>query len=178
MRLINRMKIILIAAITIDGKIAKYPGHTVDWTSKKDKQFFRGETEKAGVVIFGSTTYKAIGRPMPNRLNIVMTRNPARFSDQKKKGLLEFTSESTKSLIASLQKRGFKNVVVGGGSEIYSLFLQKGLINEIYLTVAPIIFGKGVNLFAEIDMADLKLELFDVSRLGNEEVLLKYRVSL
>ncbi len=172
------MKIILIAAITINGKIAKYKGHTVDWTSKKDKQFFRDETKKAGVVIFGSTTYRAIGRPMPDRLNIVMTRNLVSFSDQWKKGLLEFTNESPNVIVASLKKHGFKSMVIGGGSEIYSLFLQNGLIDEIYLTVAPRIFGKGVNLFSEIDIADLKLELFDVSRLDQGEVLLKYRVSL
>jgi dihydrofolate reductase len=172
------MKIILIAAITIDGKIAKYSGHTVDWTSKKDKQFFRDETKKAGVVIFGSTTYRAIGRPMPQRLNIIMTRNPNRFSDEEEKGLIEFTNESPHAIIARLTTQGYETAVIGGGSEIYSLFLKSRLINEIYLTIAPRIFGQGVNLFSEIDLDDLTLELFDVSRLGAGEVLLKYHILL
>lgn len=170
------MKIILIAAITINGKIAKYVGHNVDWTSKEDKQFFRNETKNAGVVIFGSTTYRAIGRPMPDRLNIVLTRNTASFADKEKYGLLEFTSDTPKAIVAALAHRGFTSVIIGGGSEIYSLFLQAGLIDEIYLTIAPKIFGRGVHIFGEMELDHLPLELTEVKRLGDDEVLVKYKV--
>ena len=170
------MKTVLIAAITIDGKIAKYPGHNVDWTSKEDKQFFRAETKKAGAVIFGSTTYRAIGRPMPDRLNIVMTRNPADFANEENAGLLEFTSNAPEKILAALGAREFSTVVIGGGSEIYSLFLQAGLIDEICLTIAPKIFGKGVSLFKEIEIDKIELELIEVRKLGEGEVLVRYKL--
>jgi dihydrofolate reductase len=174
----SSIKKILIAAITLDGKIAKSADHDVDWTSKEDKAFFRDETKKAGVVIFGSSTYKAIGRPMPDRLNIIMTRHPEDYADKEKEGLLEFTTDDPQTILEKLAKRGFNKVVIGGGSAIYSLFLEKKLIDEIYLTIAPKIFGKGVDLFKEMDIENVGLELLEVGKLGNGgEVLMKYKLN-
>lgn len=168
------MTTILIAAITLDGKIAKSAYHNVNWTSKTDKQFFRKKTRKAGAVIFGSNTYEAIGRPMPKCLNIIMTRQPHKYQSKTQEGLLEFTSDSPQAILSDLTKRGFKKAVIGGGSAIYSLFLKEKLIDEIYLTIAPKIFGKGVSLFQEIDVDESDWELIDISRLEKSEVLVKY----
>jgi len=170
------MKKILIAAITIDGKIAKHRHHNVDWTSQLDKQFFRSETKGARVVIFGSNTYKAMGGPMPDPLNIVITREPKKFDSQQQSNHLEFTSDLPKVILDSLKKRGYTKVIIGGGSAIYSLFLKEKLVDEIYLTIAPKIFGAGVNLFKDVEIDEVDLELMEVGRLGQGEVLLKYKV--
>lgn len=169
------MKTALIAAVTLDGKIAKSAYHNVNWTSKEDKRFFRKETQKAGAVIFGSNTYEAIGKPMPKCLNIIMTRQPQKYASKEQKNIIEFTSGSPQAILNNLTKRGFKKIVIGGGSAIYSLFLQAGLIDEIYLTIAPKIFGKGVSLFQEVDISELDWKLTKVSRSGEGEVLLSYK---
>ncbi|MEK9166039.1 MAG: dihydrofolate reductase family protein [Patescibacteria group bacterium] len=170
------MKTVLIAAVTLDGKIAKSAYHNVNWTSKKDKLFFRKETQKAGAVIFGSNTYKAISRPMPKCLNIIMTRQPQKYQSKTQEGLLEFTSDSPRVILDKLAKKGFKTAVIGGGSAIYSLFLQAGLIDEIYLTVAPKIFGTGVNLFKDMEINEVNWRLINVGKLGKGEVLVKYKI--
>jgi len=169
------MKKILIAAITLNGKIAKNKNHNVTWTSKKDKIFFRSQCKKAGVVVFGSRTYKTIGRPMPGCLNIVMTREPKKYQNKAKKQILKFTNDSPKTILDKLAQQGYNKVIIGGGQGIYSLFLKKGLVNEIYLTIAPKIFGKGIGIFEETVLPKTNLKLIQTKKLGPSEILLKYK---
>lgn len=171
------MKTILIAAITLDGKIAKEAGHNNNWTSKTDKEFFRSEVKKAGAVVFGAGTYQTMGRrAMPGALNIIITRTPARYQKHSITGRLEFTADSPQTIIDKLENKGIRCLIIAGGQSIYSLFLQAGLAQEIYLTLAPKIFGRGLNLFKEIGDLDLTLELLSVHRLDAGEVLLKYKM--
>jgi len=171
------MRKILIVAITLDGKIAKYTDHNADWTSKEDKAFFHSEVKKAGAVIFGSKTYEVMGRHMPNKLNIVMTPEPQKYQDKVQKDILEFTSDAPEVAMDKLSQRGYDSVVIAGGSTIYSLFLQNGLVDELYITIAPKIFGKGLYLFKEMDIDDIDLELLEVEKLSdNGEILVKYKV--
>ena len=167
------MKVIFFAAMTVNGKIAHTSDELVDWTSKEDKQFFHAETKKCGVMVMGNTTYKTIGRPLPGRLNVVMTRHPDKSQNQE--GALEFTDKPPAALIADLEKRGFETVAVTGGAQIFSQFLEAGLADELAITIEPKIFGRGVTLFA--DMArDFALELLEVWNLNPNVVLLRYKV--
>ena len=74
------MKVVLLMALTVDGMIARDSYHFPDWTSRQDKAMFKQVTQKAGVVVMGSRTYDAIGKPLPGRKNIVLTRNKQRRS--------------------------------------------------------------------------------------------------
>lgn len=170
------MRTVLIAAITLDGKIAKHEAHAVDWTSKEDKRFFKEETEKAGVVIVGSRTYQMLGKPLKNRLTVVMTRSPHRYQERETSNVLEFKNAPPRAILDELEKRGFERAIIGGGAEIYSLFLSEGLVDELYLTIAPKIFGSGVNLFGEIELDHQSLTLTEIKRLGSDEVLVKYTI--
>ena len=170
----SQMTKILIAAVTLDGKIAKDGQHNNNWTSKEDKRFFRQQVQKTGAVIFGAGTYQAMGRAMPGVLNIIITRQPSKYQDQPDK--VEFTNQPPKIILDKLVKRGYTQVIIAGGQAIYSLFLQAGLVDEIYLTIAPKIFGRGLNLFKELGDLDLNFKLLTVSPLGPGEVLVKYKL--
>lgn len=167
------MKVILLMAITLDGKIAKHTTQLADWTSKADKKIFVAETKKAGVIIMGKTTYDTIGRPLPGRLNVVMDLEPK--TSKNIPGSLEFTNTPSKELIKELKDRGFKNVILGGGATINGLFLKENLIDEIWLTVEPKIFGEGLSLFKRADV-DLGLELIEVKRLDNNVIHVRYKI--
>ena len=101
------MKVSLLMAITLDGKIAKYSDHLPDWTEKADKKLFVEVTKKAGVMIMGSKTYDTFNKPLPGRKNIVMTRNKDRISDHKD---LLYTDEPPKKILANLKKEGFREL--------------------------------------------------------------------
>ena len=165
------MKVILMMAMTLDGKIAKNDNHFPDWTGSADKKLFVKITKKAGVMIMGSKTFDAIGKPLPGRKNIVMTRDRSRRSVGTE---LIFTDQSPASILENLGKMGYVEVVLAGGSIVNSLFARDQLIDEIIITVAPRVFGTGISFFA--DEMDQQLELIAVETLGDDCVLLHYRV--
>lgn len=170
------MKTIIIMAQSLDGVIAYDSEHTANWTSKEDKQFFISETKKAGVIIFGRKTYKTFGdKPLPGRLNLVMTLDENE-KKLEKPGLVEYAvKEEPSDILKALKKRGFKKVFVGGGSMINSLFLDAELIDELWITVEPKIFGTGLKIFTD-KKRDINLVLKTAKKV-NQSVLLKYGVS-
>ena len=68
-------KYIAIAAVTIDGKIAKNKSHMSDWTSPEDKIFMRALLDKCDVIIVGNNTYKTAIKPLSKRNCIVLSRS-------------------------------------------------------------------------------------------------------
>lgn len=158
----------IVAAMTADGFIARDNSvPSTAWTSKVDKKRFSELSKRAGVVIMGSVTYETIGKPLPGRLNIVYV-----LGDKKYEGV-ETTSKPPAELIADLEKRGFKEVAICGGSTIYTMFMKSGLVNTLYLTMEPVIFGSGTRLFKE--PIDAKLELVSSEKVENS-TLLEYKV--
>lgn len=160
--------------MTADGFIAKNSSQpSIEWTSSADKEIFIKRTKAAGVIIMGLSTYKTIGKPLPGRLNLIMT-----FKPEIERGIpdkLEFTNDAPEIILQKLEARGFTEVILGGGTAINSLFLQKHLIHEMQVTVEPILFGGGLNLFKDLDLS-LKLDLLETKDLGNGVVNLRYKV--
>ena len=165
------IKTILVMAQTLDGKIAKHPDHFPDWTGRADKQLFVRETRRAGVIIMGSKTYDIIGRPLPGRRNVVMTRDPRRVS---KWDNLVYTDHSPHDLLKGLEGEGFTRAVLAGGARINTLFADAGLIDEVLVTITPTVFGTGIAMFEE--GINLDLTLRGVTQIDAERVCLAYRV--
>ena len=163
------MQVMLVAAMSVDGKIAESADQrSLDWTSKEDLKFFIEKTKECGVVVMGRKTFDTIGKPLKGRRVIVMTRSPHE-SDMEG---VEFTSEDPKTLVDRLQTEGHDKIAVAGGSMIYSLFLREGLVTDLYLTIEPVLFGSGVPLASDLDRIDLKL--VETSLLGEQSVLLHF----
>ena len=162
------MKTFIIAAVSADGYIAKDSQHPALWTSKADKKRFIELTKKAGVVVMGSTTYKTLGRPLKERLNIVYSRS------QTFEGA-EITQDTPRDLLKKLEERGFKEVAICGGSHIYSMFMKAGVVDTIYLTIEPLLFGKGITMFNEDMRYNLILKSSQVSE-STGSLLLEYKV--
>lgn len=163
------IKVFIIAAVSTDGFIAKDNQHSpMYWTSKVDKKRFVELTKRAGVIVMGSSTYKTIGKPLQERINIV-------YSKQQTFDGVEITQDDPKELLSKLEARGFKEVAICGGSHIYTMFMKSGLVDTIYLTIEPVFFGKGMTIFNEELHYSLKL----VSSAASEStgsLLLEYKV--
>jgi dihydrofolate reductase len=165
------MDVILLMAMTLDGKIARSHTELVNWTGKKDKQYFVKVTRKAGVVVMGSRTFDTIGYPLPGRKNIVMTRDKTRKSDDKN---LVFTDQTPGRIMEDLQASGFDQAAIIGGSVVNSLFAKSNLITQIHVTVVPAVFGQGLSLFnTELD---LSLEYVASREIEAGHLLLIYKV--
>ena len=136
------MKISLIAAFAEDNVIGK--DGKIHWALKEDLKHFRNKTEGYSVVM-GRKTYESIGGPLPNRLNIVMTRNP-----KKLEGVKEVTNKEEALEIASSYS---DEVFVIGGEKIYEEFLP--MATKMYLTKIDIKV-KGDSFFPKWSLNDWK----------------------
>jgi dihydrofolate reductase len=165
------MNVFLIAAVTADGFIGRHSAHNADWTSKEDKKLFVQLTKAAGVMVMGSRTFKTIGRALPERRMIVLTSQPDTITAEG----VEVTSESPQELVQRLRAEGVQNLAVCGGAAVYAQFMEANLVDELYLTVEPLLFGTGVPLFAS-DL-DVALTLLKTEKLNDNAVLLHYRVN-
>jgi len=166
------MRIALIAAVSADGRIAESENHlSLDWTSREDTAFFVEKSTELGVVIMGRNTWKTIGKKLPGRWTVVMTRR--RPPEPPPEGV-EFTSRSPEGIVRDLSERGYKGIALSGGAEVNSLFLRAGLVDEVFLTVEPILFGDGINLGQ--GFGTIRMSLVDTRRLGKNTVLLHYRI--
>jgi len=172
------MRIILVFVSTLDGKITRWGDPKVSsWTSEEDKKHFRKTWNEAPLIVMGSNTFRAekLGS-LRDHLIIVMTRNPSTYKDKEVRGRLEFTDESPAQLSARFEKAGFEKMIVAGGAQIATSFLKAGLIDEIWLTIEPRIFGKGGNFVIEQEL-NLELALISVERVNPEGTLItKYKV--
>ncbi len=163
----------LLMAMSADGFITKHTDGFVDWTSKEDKKHFVAMTKEAGVLIYGRKTFALHNRALPGRLNVVMTRNPDEYKSIPDS--LEFTNQEPVDLIEDLSHRGFKHIMVTGGPEINDLFLRANLIDDLYLTIEPRLFGSGKHLLPPTSY-DVSLELVETTPLNKDSLLLHYRI--
>nr|AIA16162.1 RibD C-terminal domain protein [uncultured bacterium] len=168
------MKIMLLAAVTLDGKIARNEHHFVDWSSREDKKMFFATSKQAGVIIVGHNTYKTLPAPLPGRLHVVLTTNTA--DKVAVPGQVEFTSDPPEKIVADLEARGYTEAVLTGGAQINALFLKAGLVDEVWLTVEPLIFGVGIDLFRGTPF-DVRARLIHMEQL-NDGGTLHLRYSL
>lgn len=115
-------EIIMIYAATKSGVIGNSVTNSMPWPRlKKDLQFFKEKTT-GGTVVMGRKTFASIGKPLPNRENIVVTRQNISFDGCKTANSLE------EALEVSTRDR----VYIIGGAEIYKLALP--FATKIYLT--------------------------------------------
>jgi dihydrofolate reductase len=76
--------------------------------------------------------------------------------------------------IAELRNRPGGDIYVVGGAKTVSSFLNAGLIDELRLTVHPVLVGEGASLFDGIRI-DRRFEVTDSQRLGDGSIRLVYR---
>jgi len=160
----------MMMAITLDGKIAKNSDHFPNWTSPEDKKEFFKISKEYGVVIMGEKTFQTFPSPLPNRLNVVFT------FEKKLKPInnVRWVSGEPEKVIEELEKNGYQKAILGGGTHINTLFLEKNLIDELLITIEPKIFGQGLSLFN--GDFDKTLELTEIKKLNQNSILLKYKI--
>ena len=121
------MEIILIAAV--DKNLAIGKDGKIPWEIKEDLKFFRENTEDSAIIM-GRATFDSIGRPLPKRKNIVMTR-----TFKGREGVIEVNS--SKDALEQAKSYSEKINIIGG-EYIYKAFLPfatKLLITEIDIEV-------------------------------------------
>lgn len=148
------MAIIGIVAIAKNyaiGKDGKLP-----WHYSADLKFFK-QTTTGHAVVMGANTWRSIGKPLPNRLNVVLSRS----------GMIDVTPDvmrlGTRDEVVELSKLLNKDIFIIGGAKTYAAFadlIDRWIVTEVPLTIdnADVFIAK--DTFDDFE-ADRALDLGD-----------------
>lgn len=136
------MRISLIAAVAENGVIGREGG--LPWRLPEDLKFFKAAT-MGKPVIMGRKTFQSIGRPLPGRMNVVLTRDPGWHAAG-----VTAVHDLTAALRAA-QDAGASEVMIIGGADIYEAALP--MADRIYLTRIHREF-EGDALFPALDRSE------------------------
>lgn len=174
----SKIKVSIVVAMTADGLIdAEGSSRSFDWTTQADKQYYVDAIKRARAVVTGSKTFKPMRRFPKGIKYFVYTSKPAELINPKPELIeVEPTQADPRDLIKQIETEGFDELIISGGSSVYTMFLQAGVVDKVYLSIEPLMFGKGVRLVDGV-LSNLKLKLEEVKRLGSEgTVVLEYLV--
>jgi dihydrofolate reductase len=133
----------IISAIGKNNEIGK--GNALLWDLPADMKHFR-ETTKGHTVIMGQKTFESIGRPLPNRRNIIITLDK-NFSAE---GIeIVHSPEELDELLKKSETVDEEAFIIGGG-QIYKLFINKA--DRLYITHVDVEYTDADTFFPEIDM--------------------------
>jgi len=140
----------MVMLASVDGKTTQGDNQNVySWSSVEDQKHFFSLIKKNNLIVMGRTTYDA-SQPVikieKGKLRIILTRSPKKYSNKTIKGQLEFTNETPEELLKRLSLLGYKKLLLVGGGITNGLFLKLNLVDELYLTIEPRIFGEGKNI--------------------------------
>ena len=120
------MDIILIAAVTLDGYIARSETDPMEWS--QDLHLFKEQT-MSYPLIMGSTTRSILQKELVGREIISVTRN-----------------DDPEKVIKSIKS---DKCFIAGGGRTYARFAK--FVTHIYLTIHPFAFGSGIKLFHHLE---------------------------
>jgi dihydrofolate reductase len=114
------MEIVFVIAIAENGVIGA--GGAIPWRQKSDMARFKALTI-GKPVIMGRKTFESLRRPLVNRTNIVITRDP----DYRARGAIVTTSAADAGAVArgDALRRSAAEIAVIGGAEIYRQWLDR-----------------------------------------------------
>jgi dihydrofolate reductase len=112
----------LIAAIGKNNELGK--DNTLLWHMPADMKHFR-EITSLHVVVMGRKTFESIGKPLPNRRNVIITHDI-----KYKKEEVEIVHSLSETL--NLFKNKNEEVFIIGGAEIYKQFMP--IADKLYIT--------------------------------------------
>jgi len=173
-----KMKTILIFVSSLDGKITKWGNPKIrSWSSKGDQDYFDAIWSDTRVIIMGSGTYNPDPvKPGSKHLFIVMTRQTEKYNSEEVPGQLEFTNESPVHLVTRFKNEGEDKILIVGGPQIATSFLRDDLIDELWLTLEPKIFGTGASFVTE-EKLDINLSLLSSEKINDQGTLItKYKI--
>ena len=142
-------EVILIAAVTVDGFIARHNREVTTWS--KDLHLFKEQT-LGHPVVMGSNTYDTLAAELEGREMIVVHR-----------------TDDPESILADIESD--RCFIIGGG-KTYARFTP--YLTHLYITPHPIVFGNGVPLF-DGDIPELNLSFQNMITIDKKDGIFQYQ---
>lgn len=155
------MIISLIWAEDLNGVIGK--DNTLPWHSPNDFKHFK-ETTQYKTVIMGRKTWESLPiQPLPNRLNIIVSKHPKEDSDR------VLWASSLSDAVQRAEKLGFNEIFIIGGRQLYEQSIP--FADRLYQTIINTIVADGDTYFPEWDedkfqLSEHKKQQGDLNQVG------------
>ena len=168
----RKTRFVAFVAASIDGRISLSERTSPRWTSKEDWRHFLKEISRADAVVVGRNTYKAAVLRLRKRNTFVLSGRLERVVER---GSVTFVNPENVDLFSLLSDYG--TVAVLGGGAVYRFMLEGGLLDEIFVTVEPLIFGRGKEMLVG-GTKTTRMRLLSVRRLNRiGTILLHYKIN-
>lgn len=170
-------KVILYIAQSLDGFIAR-ADDDISWLSVVERENedygYEAFVKTVDTVFMGRRTYdKVLSFDMDfhhkDRKCYVLSRSKSGSDDN-----VTFYDGDLCTLVSRLKSEPGKHIFVDGGAEVVKAFREEGLIDEYVISIIPIMLGRGIRLFKDIDV-ESKVELVDHKVFASGLVQLTYR---
>lgn len=163
----------LYIAMTLDGYIATKDDN-LDWLMSVEGEGDNGYQnfyDQIDTIIMGKRTYDWIvdnidDYPYTDKDNYILTSNKVIHNNVE-------SFDNVDKLIEELKNKD-RNIWIVGGGQIISEFLNRKLISDMKITIAPVILGDGIPLFSNIN-DEVKLKLVNTTTY-NQFVELEYNI--
>ena len=167
-------------AASLDGFIARADG-ALDWLSVVERAHedygYRAFFDGVDALVMGRRTYDTVlgfdAWPYQGKRCVVLTHSPpaARRRDE------EFAGGAPGALLQRLAAEGVRRVYVDGGAVIRQ-FLAEGLVDDLTLSVIPVLLGGGIRLFegGAASSGDRALRLIEARPFESGLVRLRYEL--
>lgn len=133
----------IIVAIGNNNEIGK--NNKLLWYIPEDLKKFK-EITQGKTVVMGRNTFKSIGKILPNRNNIVLSKNLQNINNKKN---LEICDDFPK--IIKKYKNSVEEVFIIGGAQIYKKALELGIVEKLYISHIDFSDDEADTYFPEID---------------------------
>ena len=151
----------IIGIVAVDRNLAIGKGGTLPWHYPADMKFFK-QTTIGNAVVMGFRTWQTLKRPLPDRMNIVLTTKQSIRIDS------VVTLPDVESVL-TLAKTLTHDLLVIGGAQVYEAFLphiDRWIVTEVPLSV------EGADTFMPSNFL-AGFELYEVRQL-DEELRVKF----
>ena len=178
------MQVNMIVASTLDGFIAqKSAQSSLDWTSLADKIFFTKKSKAVKFIVMGLTTFETVSVEKMRRERVIIVLSPepeklaaanltwAEIGPETLEGIVAVKMAAVE-LMAALEKKNIKELLVCGGARVYQQFWQTGRIERLFLTLEPIFFGQGISLGEAVGLPKTEGQLWQKMQLVKCEKLM------
>jgi dihydrofolate reductase len=158
---------------SLDGRITEGDKPGTAWASPEDQSIFHAHIAAYDCIVMGRKTYEAARssiKPDPRKQRVVMTRRPDLFAHEQRPGLL-FSADSPQAIVAQAKARGSTSLLLVGGAQVNVSFIDAGLVDELLITIEPLLFGNGTPLVDTLRRT-VPLKLIHYEQLNDQGTLL------
>ncbi|QEA48720.1 dihydrofolate reductase [Latilactobacillus curvatus] len=174
----NSRKVILYLAQSLDGFIAEKDGSTA-WLAALDSSesdaAIQAFQRTVDTVVMGRKTYeqslKLAGTyPYQDKNGYVFSKTLHDTEDR-----THVVAGNIPEFMRQLKKEDGGNIWLVGGAEIFTELLKAQLVDELIITIAPVLLGDGISLVST-HLTDMPLELINSRQIGHF-VELTYKIN-